>query len=268
MKNLNKLSIGFCKKKNIRKIITFKKKPKKEINLNIKKYFRVYQKCKICGHFYSDHNIELKNLYKKNYLKNTYNDLSGLEKNFKRITNLKKKYSDNYHRVARIIRFINKKKVRNICDVGSGLGVFPSLLRKKINCHYSLIETNPINIKFLKNNLKFNDVFLPNKKNFDDKKFDLITFNKVLEHIQNPYLFLRKYLKFLKNDGFIYLEVPDVFAINDSKFREEFFIEHHHVFSKVSLSKFLNFLSLKIIKLHNIKEPSGKYTLYAFVKKI
>lgn len=267
MKNLNKLSIGFCKKKKIKKIIEFKKKPTKEINLNIKKYFRVYEKCQICSHFYSDHNIELKNLYKKNYLKNTYNDLNGLEKNFKRITNLKKKHSDNYYRVQRIIKFVNNKKINNVCDVGSGLGVFPYLLRKKINCHYSLIETNPININFLKNDLKFKYVFLPNKKNFKSKKFDLITFNKVLEHVYNPYLFLKKYIKFLKNDGMIYLEVPDILALKESKLREEFFIEHHHVFSEKSLLNFLNFLNLKIIKFNHIKEPSGKYTLYAFAKK-
>ena len=41
------------------------------------------------------------------------------------------------------------------------------------------------------------------------KKFDLITLNKVLEHVENPVNFLKNSIKFLKKDGLIYIEVPD-----------------------------------------------------------
>ena len=42
-----------------------------------------------------------------------------------------------------------------------------------------------------------------------NKKFHLITLNKVLEHVQNPVIFLKKSLKFLKKNGLVYIEVPD-----------------------------------------------------------
>ena len=48
MNNFIKPSIG-CKKKNLKKYLTYKKKPKNEISfgLNKKQYLRYYYKCQI-----------------------------------------------------------------------------------------------------------------------------------------------------------------------------------------------------------------------------
>lgn len=77
-------------------------------------------------------------------------------------------------------------------------------------------------------------------------------------------------MKNLKLNGYIYIEVPDIDAKNDklSYDREEFFIEHHHVFSKTSLILMLSKLNLKILKIEQIREPSSKYTIFCFAKKI
>ena len=64
-----------------------------------------------------------------------------------------------------------------------------------------LIETDDININFLKNYLKFKNTF-KYKKFIKNHKFDLITLNKVLEHIPDPISFLKKYLKNLKKGWF------------------------------------------------------------------
>ena len=98
----------------------------------------------------------------------------------------------------------------------------------------------------------------------EKKKYDLITFNKVLEHIEKPNKILKKFSRILKKKGFIYIEVPDVAAAKESSLREEFFIEHHHVFSKLSLANLIKNSDLKIKEIKSIKEPSGKYTLYCF----
>jgi hypothetical protein len=71
----------------------------------------------------------------------------------------------------------------------------------------------------------------------------------------------------LKKNGIIYIEVPDVLAAKKGKSREEFHIDHLHVFSKKSvffLAKRIN-LNLKFVK--SIREPSGKFTIYAFLTK-
>ena len=74
--------------------------------------------------------------------------------------------------------------------------------------------------------------------------------------------------KFLKKDGLIYVEVPDVRAKIGGKLRGEFCIDHLHIFSHQSLENLIKKSSLTTIKIMRIHEPSGKYTIFAFVKKL
>tara|TARA_B100000767_G_C19750941_1_gene530765 strand:- start:140 stop:973 length:834 start_codon:yes stop_codon:yes gene_type:complete len=248
------------------KIFDYKKPPKGEININFKKkYYRQYLVCKICGHFFGRHQLDLTNLYKNDYIGKTYGNYNSLIQKFNKIKNLKKVDSDNYFRVKRIINNLKKKENLKICDVGSGLGIFPYFFNKNLASKFSLIETDNKNISFLRKYLKFKNVFKNTeffKKN--NNKFDLITFNKILEHVEKPGLMLAKFSKLLKKDGLIYIEVPDVLAAKKSFFREEFFIEHHHIFSFISLSKLVSNSNLQIKIIERIIEPSGKFTLYCF----
>lgn len=43
---------------------------------------------------------------------------------------------------------------------------------------------------------------------FENEKFDLIICFHVLEHVLNPYEFLKEFHRVLKNDGFVYIEMP------------------------------------------------------------
>ena len=100
------------------------------------------------------------------------------------------------------------------------------------------------------------------------EKFNIITLNKVLEHIKSPNKFLNKAKKFLKKDGYIYFEVPDIDkAKKISKYREEFTIEHIHGFTQNSILTLLKKCNLKVLEYKNIYEPSTKYTTYVFCKK-
>ena len=78
------------------------------------------------------------------------------------------------------------------------------------------------------------------------KKFDLVTFNKVLEHVEDHIFFLKKSIKLLKKN-LIYVEVPSVSAMNDKqgKEREELHLTHHHVFSKQSLENIFQFSKIR-----------------------
>ena len=74
MSKLINPSIG-CKKKNLKKSITFNKKPKNEIDFGLlkKKYIRYYFKCKVCGHLLASHEKYLfDKLYDKIYFESTY----------------------------------------------------------------------------------------------------------------------------------------------------------------------------------------------------
>ena len=250
---------------------TYNKKPKGEINFKLNgKYFRRYFKCFICDHHISDHNYNLNSLYSGDYITSTYGNYEGLKIRFNKINKLKKAESDNFHRCLRIKNFFkNESRKLKTLDIGSGIGIFPKKLKNKKFSDISLIETDNVNINFLKNYLKFKKVY-KRPQELKNKKFDFMTFNKVIEHIPNPYLFLKKYLKNLKSNGYVYIEVPDVDARNNNigYNREEFCIEHHHVFSKISLILLLSQLNLEISKIEKIVEKSSKYTLFCFAKKI
>ena len=67
----------------------------------------------------------------------------------------------------------------------------------------------------------------------------------------------------------MYVELPDgegAATDPDGPNREEFFIEHLHVFSMSSMSLLADRARLRMLNAERIREPSGKYTLFAFLR--
>ena len=166
----------------------------------------------------------------------------------------------------RLLNYIPLKG-KNFLDIGSGLGVFPYSI-KKIGWNCVSVDPDINSVQHLISDLKIKTLHGNYYKIKYAKKFDFVTLNKVLEHVNNPIKFLQKTNKNLDNSGIIYLEVPDAEkASKYGKNREEFFIDHLHVFSKVSLKLMCKKAGFEILHISRIKEPSGKYTLYGFLKK-
>ena len=96
-------------------------------------------------------------------------------------------------------------------------------------------------------------------------RFDAVTFNKVLEHVEDPVALLMRSRQFLAQGGFVYVELPDVAAAADGPGREEFFIEHYHVFSPASVALMAQRAGFSTLAVERLLEPSGKFTLRAFL---
>jgi SAM-dependent methyltransferase len=100
-------------------------------------------------------------------------------------------------------------------------------------------------------------------------RYDVITFNKVLEHVKEPVVMLRRAAAHLAPGGFIYIELPDGEAAappHGAGFgREEFFIEHWHIFSLASVSLLAERGGFHAIAIERLREPSTKYTIRAFL---
>jgi|TARA_B110000037_G_scaffold216301_1_gene275083 2-polyprenyl-3-methyl-5-hydroxy-6-metoxy-1,4-benzoquinol methylase len=263
MKNRINLDWHKCNE-DFKKIFHYKKKGKNEKNfLIVGNYDRSFYECKKCKHVISYSNFKISNLYNKQYLDQTYKDISGLEKRFNEISNLNIKKSDNKNRVKRINNFFGNKNL-SVLDIGSGTGVF--LNEMKINNHYvNGVDLDQRYVTFLKKK-KIKIFCTPLNKLDIRKKFDLITFNKVLEHVNNPVRMIKDSLKFLKRDGVIYIEVPDKKAKIKGKHCGEFCPDHLQVFSKISLNDMVNAAGLQKILIKDIIEPSNKYTIYGFMK--
>ncbi len=264
---LSAADICKCKKNNLKKLFTYHKKPIQEKEFDIdKKYHRAFYQCTICNHIYSKLYFRLKNIYSSAYFEKTYKNIEGVKKRFNFVKNLKLNQSDNKNRVLRINKFFDNKKKLNVLDVGSGIGIFLFEMKKKswicngleMDERYSYFSNKFLKIKVENKKLqKFNA----------KKKYDLITFNKVLEHISNPIPLLKYAKKFLKKSGKIYIEVPDENVKKLGKLRNEFCVDHLHLFSTSSVAYLTEKAGLNLNLVERIIDPSGKYTIYAFLTK-
>lgn len=253
---------------NLKLKYIYTRRPRGETEFTfIKNYYRQIYKCSNCNHFFSIHKINLKKIYDHSYIKDTYGN--SLEETFNKIIKLKKKNSDNKNRYIRFKSFINKyfenSKKTKILDIGSGLGVFPYIL-KKGGYNVTALDPNIDCCKLMRKN-KIKNINSEFKIGIIKKKFDVISLNKVLEHIKKPEKILTSLRNNLKKKHIIYIELPDgESASKINKNREEFYIEHWHMYSEKSLSLFLKKNGMEVLKLSKIREPSNKFTLFAFAK--
>jgi 2-polyprenyl-3-methyl-5-hydroxy-6-metoxy-1,4-benzoquinol methylase len=259
----------FCEKNKFSKKFEYLKPPKGETlySIDTKNYYRYYLQCNFCQHYFGISKIKIKNLYSSEYNRAIYSN--NLKKNFEVIKKLPKKKSDNYSRVSRVANFVKKKmkgKNKTLLDIGSGLGIFPYMISKKgFTC--TALDPNKLSWMHLKNELKINSIHGDFIKIKIKKKYDVITLNKVIEHVEQPERMLIKARAILKKKGIIYIEVPDILAAKKGKNREEFHIDHLHVFSKKSLLFLAKKTNLNIDLIKSIREPSDKFTIYAFLTK-
>lgn len=262
-----------CGAEYLKEVYQYSSPPKMESNFNLRgsEYKRSFDQCKICHHIFGRHDIDLSELYSEEYVTATYGDCAGMLKRFKHVSSLPKSSSDNFFRVDAIHAFLkvmqnnNLSNGRRLLDIGAGIGVFPYAM-KALGWEVLGVEPDKRTARHLRENLGINciseDFF--NVSSSVVGKFNLISLNKVLEHLENPALMLNHARDFLESNGLVYIEVPDIEASLEGFFREEFFIEHHHVFSETSLCSLIRRAELNLLRIDRLREPSGKYTLRAF----
>lgn len=248
---------------------TYDAPPEGETRFGLKdrSYKRSYWRCGLCEHEFADHHLDLSGLYGGDYVEQTYGN--QMRATFDRILALPPEQSDNSGRVRRVVDFANgyfpAEYRPSLLDVGSGLGVFPFRM-KEAGYDCTALDPDPHAGRHL---VEVVGVRTVTGDFFDvqpDKlgKFDIISLNKVIEHVEDPVSMLRKAGGLLKPNGLVYVEVPDVAAGADGPEREEFFIEHHHVFSPTSLAMTVERAGLEMAQMERLREPSGKYTLIMF----
>ncbi|QOG12158.1 class I SAM-dependent methyltransferase [Arcobacter sp. FWKO B] len=117
----------------------------------------------------------------------------------------------------------------NVLEIGSNRGDFLYLLKERFN-NINILGCEPTEFKDLKvptiNSFFEADLF--------NTKFDLIVLRHTLEHIKFPKDFVETLSKVLKNDGKVFIEVPNL--INSLKnFIEDFTPDHVNYFTTQTL---------------------------------
>ena len=264
--NLNEELCRFCKS-NKALIKQFNRPPKGETNFGFLPYSRSLWQCTGCQHITNKHNFNIDTtFYKKTYQRTTYKEKA--RSRFTELMSLPREQSDNRQRVNFIDNFWNdtqKNKEKSCLDVGSGLGVFPAVL-KELNWDCVAIEPDPEACEIIREQIGIEVLSGDLIECQKIGEFNLICFNKVLEHTQNPKEMLLQSTSHLKSGGLLYIELPDgETALKESgPDREEFFVEHFDAYSRKSLELLMNSVRFKILTIDQVYEPSGKFTLRAF----
>lgn len=186
----------------------------------------------------------------------------------------------------------NNNEVK-VLDVGCSQGHFGSFLKTTFGWKVYGIELHEPSYNEAKRRLDIVSKIPLSKESFGGEKFDVITFNDVLEHIEYPWTTLENCKTLLKKDGFIIASIPnlqnyvtlkDLFVYGEFEYKESGIMDKTHLrfFTKKSIInmfetcgyrilvikgeypimpysrvlRFLNFLSFGRLKKSNINFTS------------
>jgi SAM-dependent methyltransferase len=233
-------------------------------------YRRELFTCGVCRHVISVHTMAVAGLYDGDYVDATYGGAEGMRRQFDRIMALPAGQSDNAGRVARVSAFADARRGGHagamLLDVGSGLGVFAAAMKRQ-GWAPTALDPDARAVQHARDTVGVAAICGDFMAAVDCGSHDVVTFNKVLEHVTDPIRMLARAKRFLKPGGFVYVEVPDAerAAADPAGFgREEFFIEHHHVFSYASAALLATRAGFDVLAIERLREPSTKYTLRLF----
>lgn len=110
------------------------------------------------------------------------------------------------------LKIIKRFKPRgNFLDIGTNAGFFLRLAKKNKDWNIYGVEPSESlsNLARRYFNLNIQNVFIEGAE-FSDDFFDIITMTDVFEHIPNPAEVLKKVRRIIKNDGILFIKVPNV----------------------------------------------------------
>lgn len=197
---------------------------------------------------------------------------SNIGEKYSRVMALPANQSDNAGRVARIIDFARQwflpDTAPRVLDIGAGTGVFLSRLIDQTGGDWPCVglEPDPQATAHLRQLGRFAVVEAMYQGQPDLKDFELITLNKVLEHISDPVPFLQMVTGSMRrNDSLLYIEVPDKLTTSLRPPSDNILgALHCHLYDPMSIGYLARAAGIEIVRIDRIREPSGKLTVYAF----
>lgn len=205
-----------------------------------KEYKDVYQ-CDECSLYFIDSptDEEINSLYKNEYHNNIKNKLFETAKS-------KMRYARSLSQFNFIKQTIDLKN-KDICEIGAFDGLLLSLFKKNNNnvFGYELNDDARVYAK-KKYDIDLKENFLESKS-----KYDIIILSHVIEHFREPKEILIKIKSMLKENGFIYIEVPNSPMTNECSYNMLMrYLNTEHIvnFNMDNLIKFAGSADLKIVR--------------------
>lgn len=263
-----------CESENIKFVFNYSGKDIYAQKLGLSDFKLAWYSCADCGVFFSIQPENIESVYSDKNLYDAQYTLPQIKERFEKIMQLPPAKSDNSFRVKRVKSFYKrylkltkpKNKHCKILDIGAGMGVFLAKFPEKIYQRYAL-ELNPVACEHLKNTLNI-EVFSKPVEEINNLFFNLITLNKVVEHLQNPFSIMFSLRTALETNGIIYIELPDTIGYEqEGATCDAFACGHYFVYNSQSLQFLLQKSGFEILCLDRILEPSGKYSIFAFARR-
>lgn len=226
---------------------------------------RDWEICKNCGFIFrnpmpSEHQIDkLYKDYDQDVFKNTTPDAY-----FDKITSFSPEESENYQKANWLENLLpdelKNKESFEILDVGCGGGTLLHTFSKILpNAKTYGVELNPQYADLAQRRSGAEVLNKAYENNLFNKKFDLIIFTKVLEHILKPMDFLKNFPNDLNPGGLLFLEVPDVSDFkNLGSDHERFFIPHLYYYSPEIMQEMLHRIGFDILECRSIATHRGR----------
>jgi len=193
----------------------------KSIKIIDTKTDKIYHRCQNCDYIYLNNKFHLNQENEKKHYDNHNNNLESLG------------YVKIFENLITDFILPQKQNIKTALDFGCGEGeVLPTLLNQK----------NILCDKY--------DLFYFPKKNYRDKKYDLITSTEVFEHLNNPLNTIKELLLHLNKNG--YLLIMSAFHPSDNEdFLKWFYIKdvtHIGFFSILTFQYLAKKFNLKILQ--------------------
>ncbi len=150
-------------------------------------------------------------------------------------------------------QFLNDKVLygQRLLDMGCGTGIFLNEARKK---GYNVwgIDFNREQVSIAKKHYGLENVYIKSVEDilgeFSQKRFDIITFFEVLEHLNSPIQFIGQIKDILRPGGYIALSVPNRDCFMDTLHEADYPPHHLTRWNSAILSAFLERNGFEIIK--------------------
>lgn len=206
------------------------------INAKTKVYYD-----KEIAHLYTKETLNLEEYYDNEYKV----DIESEDKDsLYGIINGEKIYRTQYQ----LDLFTKKVEIKNnmkILDYGSAKGLFLKKLIEKISIEPYLFDITTKYKEFWLKTFNQENCSFYNLKDEWKNSLDIVTSFYVFEHVKEPLTELKNIYQVLKEDGIVYIQVPNVY----NHIADFICIDHLHHYSKISLTHLLNQSGFEVINI-------------------
>lgn len=189
---------------------------------------------------------KIRELYEEHYFKGAEEEVL-LESNLQQY-----RFKEQLKRLERY------KKNGKVLDIGCGAGYFLEVAKSN---GWEPWGIEPSKFAAEEAKKKMENIFNGSidEAEYSDNFFDLITMWQVLEHLNDPFIILKRLYRMLKKDRLLVVEVPDFNCLESKRLKERWSQIHPplhlYYFTSLTLSNLLKKAGFSIIKIEQV--PSG-----------